>query len=95
MRGRALALALLLVSGGAAGHAAGRLDLIEAVKAGDHEAVRALARDRPALAVTEPDGTSALHWAVRRGDQAIADLLLRSPLLDPKLERNVKRLAPY
>ena len=40
MRGRALALALLLVSGGAAGHAAGRLDLIEAVKAGDREAVR-------------------------------------------------------
>jgi len=50
--------------------------LIDAVKSGDRAAVRRLAQ-QPALVNTPgPDGTSALHWAVRAGDLAMVKLLL-------------------
>jgi ankyrin repeat protein len=52
--------------------------LIEAVKAGDHAAVRRLARDRAAVTAPEPDGTTALHWAVRADDAATVRLLLQA-----------------
>ncbi|MEP7310754.1 MAG: ankyrin repeat domain-containing protein [Acidobacteriota bacterium] len=55
--------------------------LIDAVKAGNRDAVRALLK-KPASAndvnAAEPDGTTALHWAVRADDQDTAQMLLRA-----------------
>src|SRR4051794_6618968 len=50
--------------------------LIAAVKTGDRAAVTMLARDRALVNATEPDGTSALHWAVRDGYRALVRTLL-------------------
>jgi ankyrin repeat protein len=68
--------ALLAVASLGAAPADGRL--IEAVKRGDHPAVRALLQRRADPNVPEPDGTTALHWAARRDDVQTAQLLIRS-----------------
>jgi len=55
------------------------LRLIDAVKAGNREAVRALLAPPSAAAIVnvpEADGTTALHWAVRADDVDIARLLV-------------------
>ena len=53
-----------------------RLPLIDAVKGGDRAAVRALIAQRVDVNAAEPDGTTALHWAVRADDREMASLLL-------------------
>jgi uncharacterized protein len=57
--------------------AAPELPLIDAVKSGNREAVRALLK-QPAAAfkAVEGDGTTALHWAVRADDLDMVRLLL-------------------
>jgi ankyrin repeat protein len=61
--------------------------LVEAVKRGDHDAVRRLLRGGGAVKTvvnaTEADGMSALHWAVQGGDIETTTLLLRAGA-DPK-----------
>ena len=57
--------------------AAGPASLVEAVKAGDPAAVRALLRTAD-VNVREADGTTALHWASNREDVPMVDLLLRA-----------------
>jgi ankyrin repeat protein len=52
--------------------------LIEAVKSGDHAALRVLVKEPAAVDTPEADGTTALHWAVRAGDRQAVELLLRS-----------------
>ena len=52
--------------------------LIEAVKAGDTEAVRALVASRTDVNAPEVDGTTALHWAAHFDNLAAADLLIRA-----------------
>ena len=52
--------------------------LIEAVKAADVNAVRALLDQRADATVTEADGSSALHWAVQNDDVETAELLIRA-----------------
>ena len=49
---------------------------MQAVKNGDAAAVRALVKAKADVNSAEPDGTTALHWAVQRDDLAMADLLL-------------------
>ena len=44
--------------------AAGDVRLIEAVKQQNRAAIRELVRARTDVNATEPDGTTALHWAV-------------------------------
>jgi len=70
----ALLLGTTLASGGA------ELRLVDAVKAGNRDAVRALlkASPRPEVNAAEPDGTTALHWAVRGDDQELVELLLKA-----------------
>ena len=53
--------------------------LIDAVRAGDVDAVRAMVAE-PSTDVngTEADGATALHWAVHRDDAAVVDLLLEA-----------------
>jgi uncharacterized protein len=50
--------------------------LIEAVKAGNREAVRVLLAQPAVLAQVEGDGTTALHWAARADDLETVRLLL-------------------
>jgi ankyrin repeat protein len=52
--------------------------VVEAVKAGDQAAVTSLLRRRVSVNTPEPDGTTALHWAVREDDLALADKLIRA-----------------
>jgi ankyrin repeat protein len=71
----------LLVAAGLAGAcaipcAAAEPDLVAAVKAGNVAAARQLVRQPQAVNATEPDGTTALMWAVRNDSQPIATLLL-------------------
>jgi len=57
--------------------------LIEAVKSGNVDAVRALAKNRALVNTPEPDGTTALAWAVRADNLPIVHALL-SAGADPK-----------
>ncbi|MXY25741.1 MAG: hypothetical protein F4Y45_14640 [Acidobacteria bacterium] len=61
-----------------AGVAARAVDapLIDAVKAGDAQAVRALLADGVAVGTAEADGTTALHWAAHHDRLDIVQLLL-------------------
>ena len=50
--------------------------LLDAVKAGNREAVRALAKNAAEINSVEADGTTPLHWAVRADDVETVRLLL-------------------
>jgi uncharacterized protein len=52
--------------------------LIDAAKNVDREAVRALLKQGTNVNATEPDGTTALHWASYRDDLETADILIRA-----------------
>ena len=54
------------------------LPLIDAAKNVDREAVRSLLKQGANVNATQPDGTTALHWASYRDDLESADLLIRS-----------------
>jgi ankyrin repeat protein len=70
--------ALVLTSLASANAADSSPRLIEAVKTGNREAVRALLKQPAELKITERDGTTALHWAVRADDVETVRLLLRA-----------------
>src|ERR1700719_2430167 len=70
---------LLVVASIVSAHAAGSdVRLIDAVKAGNREMVRALVGQRVDVNVREVDGTTALHWAVRANDADMATSLMRA-----------------
>jgi ankyrin repeat protein len=52
--------------------------LMDAAKQGDREAVRSLLNGRSDVNAAEPDGSTALLWAVHRQDLEMADLLIRA-----------------
>jgi ankyrin repeat protein len=52
--------------------------LVDAVKAGNMDTVRALVAKRADVNATEVDGTTALHWAAHFDNLAAADLLIRA-----------------
>jgi ankyrin repeat protein len=58
--------------------AAADLPLVDAVKDGNREAVRALLKRATDVNAREEDGTTALHWAVRGDDAETVALLIRS-----------------
>jgi ankyrin repeat protein len=64
----------------AAGLSAGSPDmrLMDAVKSGNHDTVRALLKQRADVNAAEPDGMTPLHWAVRANDAASAELLIHA-----------------
>jgi len=68
-------LLLLLVSARAI---AADLRLIEATRNGNKAAVQSLVQQHVDVNTTEPDGTTALHWATRADDMQTAELLIRS-----------------
>src|SRR6185369_9835696 len=67
---------LALCVAGAAGAATPDPGIIVATKAGDAAAVRTLVQEKADVNAREPDGTTALHWAVRVGSGTIVDVLL-------------------
>ena len=52
--------------------------LVEAVKAGDKAAVITLLKQKADVNTPEPDGTTALQWAVRQDEVDLTDRLLRA-----------------
>ena len=58
--------------------AASDLRLVEAVRNGDSEAVRALLQEQVDVNARQGDGATALHWAVYREDLDTAELLIRA-----------------
>jgi uncharacterized protein len=52
--------------------------LADAAMRGDKEAVTALLSDRLNVNAPQTDGTTALHWAVRKDDLATADALIKA-----------------
>jgi ankyrin len=52
--------------------------LVDAVKAGDRAVALALIDKRADVNATEPDGTTALHWAVQQDDVELAARLIRA-----------------
>ena len=60
----------------AAADAARDLPLVEAARAADADAVRALLDRQVDVNTAETDGTTALHWAAYKGDVETAQLLL-------------------
>ena len=53
-------------------------EIVAAAKSGDKPAVQTLLQKQANANSAEPDGTTALHWAVRAGNMAIAELLLHA-----------------
>ena len=58
--------------------AAGDVPLWKAAENQDLEAVRALLQENVDVDESQPDGATALHWAVHWGDQQMADLLIEA-----------------
>ncbi len=67
----AAALALTLAAGAIP-------PLVDAVKSGDVTTARALVAKGADVNAPEPDGTTALHWAVQRNDVDLVSRLLRA-----------------
>src|SRR5438045_3025978 len=57
---------------------AGESPLVDAAKNADRDALRTLISKKVDVNASEPDGTTALHWAAYRDDMDSADLLLRA-----------------
>lgn len=64
-------------------------ELADAAMAGSREAVATLLQQGADVDATQVDGTTALHWAVRRDDLDTVDLLLRAGA-DPVLANQAK-----
>jgi len=77
-RVRGLALLITLSAVAIATAAGGSTPLIDAVKAGNRDAIRAQLKNRAGVNVPEADGTTALHWAVQAGDVETVQALLRA-----------------
>ena len=52
--------------------------LVEAIKAGDDRAVATLFEQKADVNATEPDGTTALHWAVYQNDADLVAKLIKA-----------------
>ena len=68
----------LLVGAGAAFAAGSDASLADAVMRGDKEVLRLLPADRASINAPQPDGTTALHWAVRHDDIIAATALINA-----------------
>ena len=67
-------LLLALISAGPSAD----VTLVQAVKTGNVQTVRAMVKAKADANSADPDGTTALHWAVQSGNVEIVDVLLRS-----------------
>jgi uncharacterized protein len=74
-RAAAVAAVLLMAVGSAR---ADDLRLIDAVRQGQHQVVRALVQQGVDVHAAEPDGATALHWAARIDDLESAQVVMRA-----------------
>ena len=72
------ALALALAGSVYAADAVKDTRVVEAAKAGNSNAVISLLQKKADVNGSEPDGTTALHWAVRNDDATLVDRLIRA-----------------
>ena len=86
---------LLPVATASIGAASSDVPLIEAAKSADAAAVRTLLEQEPgSVTATEPDGTTALHYAVHRGDlDTVETLLAAGARVDAVTRYGVRPLA--
>ena len=75
-RNRIKYVAVLVLCIGVVGRAAGPSDVADAAMNGDAATLRALLQEKSDVNAPQVDGTTALHWAVYRGDLDVADLLI-------------------
>jgi ankyrin repeat protein len=75
---RGVILVVAVVSVGAAAGGRTDLSLVEAAKDGDAKAIKSLLEKHVDVNAPTVDGTTALHWAVHRNDQATVDQLIRA-----------------
>jgi len=68
----------LLAVGAASAASVDSGGLADAVMNGDKNALRQLPSDREKINASQPDGTTALHWAVRRDDLPTAQALIKA-----------------
>jgi ankyrin repeat protein len=73
---RILATACVMLVAALAATAGAQIPLIDAVKRGDRAAVRTLLQQQADVNASEPDGTTALHWAAQQDDPDTVGLLL-------------------
>ena len=71
-----LVASLFLASAGFAATAGSAV--ADAVMNGDRDILRSLPADRENINAPQPDGTTALHWAVRRDDVAAVEALIKA-----------------
>ncbi|HTA46752.1 MAG TPA: ankyrin repeat domain-containing protein [Bryobacteraceae bacterium] len=57
---------------------AAELRVADLVQSGDKDVLRSLPADPKAVNAPQPDGTTALHWAVRHDDVAAVDALIKA-----------------
>ena len=69
--------AVVLLALASVGNAAGDARLVQAARDRDAASVRALLAEGADVNATQPDGTTALHWAAHWDDLDTADLLIR------------------
>lgn len=53
-------------------------EVVAAAKSGDEAAIESLVHNHKNVRSAEPDGTTALHWAVRAGNMPMVELLLHA-----------------
>src|SRR5690349_6463661 len=77
---KVLSSALLIVGVFATTHlvGAGSPPLVEAIKSGNRASALALMAKRVDVNAAEPDGTTALHWAVQQNDLELVTRLIRA-----------------
>jgi len=73
----ACGVAVVAMLAAASARAQNDLRLIEAVKNQDRAAVRSLLAQNADVKAAQPDGATALHWAIHREDLETTDLLIR------------------
>src|SRR5579863_5319792 len=69
---------ILLISGLSAIGYGASAEAADAAQNRDHEALRALVKQRANVNAPQPDGTTALHWAAHWNDSEAVNLLLRA-----------------
>lgn len=69
--------AVVLLALASAAYANSDLQLVQAARERDHASVRALLAEGADVHATQPDGTTALHWAAHWDEHDTADLLIR------------------
>jgi ankyrin repeat protein len=73
---RVIGCAAIAILCAATPSAQGPRPLIDAVKRGDHAAVRTLLRNKALVNQPEADGTTALHYAVEADDAQLVSMLI-------------------